>query len=236
MNSTTTIGADIEFFLVDENGAMVSAEGLIGGTKENPLPVTDGALQEDGLLCEINIDPLELVPENCDEFIRRITSVMSQASELTGYKLVASPTMRVPVELQKTRAFQVLGCDRDRNLYSGTLNKMPSARATYRTTGGHIHIGHDDKSPKNLSRFIMALDKLAYNNYSGGSEWERRQLYGSYGSFRIKPYGVEVRTLSSTWTRTEEEMRRVFNLMVEVDQGMEMIQFNPGIQFNEVVA
>lgn len=232
--SITTIGADIEFFLVDEQGVMVSAEGLIGGTKESPRPCIDGALQEDGLLCEINIDPVELLPENADEWVRRIRSVMQQAHELTGYRLVAQPTMTVPEELQDSRAFRELGCDRDRNLYEGGFNPVPNGQVDFRTTGGHIHIGHEDQSPENLTRFIIAIDQLAYQT----TTWEesrRRILYGSYGSFRLKPYGVEVRTLSSTWTNSVGQMKQVFNLMCEVNEGKEMIQFKRGMQVTEVL-
>ena len=59
-----TIGTDPELFLRDERtGAVASVVGLIGGTKEEPLPMEgmrEGfALQEDNVMLEFNIPPAE---------------------------------------------------------------------------------------------------------------------------------------------------------------------------------
>ena len=57
-----TIGNDAEFILLRDIFP-VSAIGLIGGNKHNPFPVKLGALQEDNVLAEINIDPAKTVQE-----------------------------------------------------------------------------------------------------------------------------------------------------------------------------
>ena len=54
--SGITIGADPELFLRDGD-AITSAIGLIGGDKYEPRLVTLGAVQEDNVLAEFNIDP-----------------------------------------------------------------------------------------------------------------------------------------------------------------------------------
>ena len=51
------VGADPEIFLGDADGGLVSAYGLIKGDKEHPFPVTNGAVQVDGMAAEFNIDP-----------------------------------------------------------------------------------------------------------------------------------------------------------------------------------
>ena len=52
-----TIGADPELFLRNKDGDFIPPTDLIGGTKEHPLKVKYGALQEDCCCAEINIQP-----------------------------------------------------------------------------------------------------------------------------------------------------------------------------------
>lgn len=213
-----TLGADIEYF-VRQDGEIVSVKGMIGGSKQDPRPCKDGALQEDGILCEINIDPIELKRGNAREWLRRIRSVESQAKELIGLELDPSPKQTLSPEILHLPECQVLGCDPDRNLYSRRENPIPLNR-NYRTTGGHIHIGMDTPIPAVLKKFIVAIDQLAMREYSGREEEERRGLYGRYGDFRIKPYGVESRVLSSSWTRTDEEILNLFHYLVGISESI----------------
>ena len=49
------IGADPELF-VKKDGVVVSGHDLIQGTKADPFPVQDGAVQVDGMALEFNIE------------------------------------------------------------------------------------------------------------------------------------------------------------------------------------
>ena len=52
------VGADPEFFVRSkETGELVSAHGLIEGTKKNPIPMGPGHAQVDGMALEINVPP-----------------------------------------------------------------------------------------------------------------------------------------------------------------------------------
>ena len=68
------IGTDPEVFLEDANGKSYSGHDLIPGTKLEPYPVMNGAIQVDGVALEFNTDPAE----TAEEFIFNIESVLSQ--------------------------------------------------------------------------------------------------------------------------------------------------------------
>ena len=53
--------------------------------------------------------------------------------------------------------------------------------------------------------FFLGLPSLAYDN-----DKLRREMYGKAGCYRPKPYGVEYRTLSNAWLKSEKLMRWVF--------------------------
>jgi len=52
------VGCDPELF-VKKDGVLVSAHGLVQGSKEHPFRVSKGAVQVDGMALEFNIDPAE---------------------------------------------------------------------------------------------------------------------------------------------------------------------------------
>ena len=77
------IGADPEFFL-KQNGRFVSAVGLIGGSKDNPLPIDNlgNAIQEDNVSVEFNIQP----SETYEGFRSVILKVLNHLkTKLSGY-------------------------------------------------------------------------------------------------------------------------------------------------------
>ena len=70
------VGADPELFLMDHTGKFISSVGLIGGTKEEPLPI-DGygnCLQEDNVSVEFNIAPAN----NKQEFVASLGLVINE--------------------------------------------------------------------------------------------------------------------------------------------------------------
>ena len=72
-----TIGADPELFLADARGKFISAVGLIGGTKKEPLQVpmyeTGFCVQEDNVAAEFNIPPTD----NANTFAWHIAKMVS---------------------------------------------------------------------------------------------------------------------------------------------------------------
>src|SRR6478609_9681846 len=85
------IGADPEVFVRNSQGRFRSAHGLIPGTKKDPHPVKDGAVQVDGMALEFNIN----AADNREDFINNIGSVLGQmAAMVPDYQIAIVPTAR----------------------------------------------------------------------------------------------------------------------------------------------
>lgn len=212
-----SIGADPELF-VKSGGSIVSGYGLIPGDKADPHKVELGAVQVDGMALEFNIDPAK----NVESFYNNVLSVMSTLRKMIpeGHELEVVPTAHFDkdyIEAQPEAA-KVLGCDPDMNAYTGGFNDSPDGRVTFRTAGGHIHIGWGEDVWKSNTHFEECQQIIKHMDYFVGlpsllfdDDVDRRSLYGKAGAFRVKDYGVEYRTLSNKWISSPELIKFVFN-------------------------
>lgn len=207
---TITIGADPEVFVKD-GSTIVSAIGHVGGTKEEPIPVACGGLQEDNVLAEFNIDPAR----TSSEFIANITTVMKQLSDkISPLQVeVVSSHMFARVDLMRSgRKAMMFGCDPDFSAYTGNKNTPPSPFTELRTAGGHVHVGYDNPTPDNNREIVKTLDLLlGVPSVILDADTRRRSMYGKAGAYRDKDYGVEYRSLSNFWLNHADLMRWVFN-------------------------
>lgn len=206
------LGCDPEVF-VKKNGTFLSAHGLIKGDKKNPFPVRNGAVQVDGMALEFNIAPASTE----DEFALFVQDVFNQMKLMVpDYEVVATPVAHFTPEYMKEQPAEALelGCDPDFNAWEGGNPFVkPNALRPMRTASGHIHIGWTDKDASQEDGnvvakqmdFFLALPSLMYDN-----DVERRSMYGKAGCVRYKPYGVEYRTLSNAWLKSEKLMRWVY--------------------------
>lgn len=217
------IGADPELFVQDKEGDIISGHGLIEGTKEEPFPVKDGAVQVDGMALEFNIDPAD----SEDAFVHNIQSVLSQMEAMIPeFKLVVKPSHTFTEEYLKSQPKEALelGCEPDFNAWTGKVNPAPNAESNMRTCGGHIHIGWtegaDITSAVHISdceKLVRALDTALLPAASlFDKDFKRRNLYGAIGSYRPKEYGVEYRVLSNAWLKDEKITRYVYRLVNQV--------------------
>lgn len=212
------IGADPEKF-VHNGSEFVSAHGMIKGTKQQPFPVANGAVQVDGMAVEFNIDPAA----NKDQFLNNLHTVMSQLDGmLPSHSTVACPTADFSVEVMRKAHPEALelGCEPDFNAWDeGRANPMPNANVSFRTGAGHVHIGWtsgmDINDPAHAAACAQVCKQL--DLYLGvpsvlfDNDSRRRELYGKAGAMRIKPYGVEYRVLSNAWLGSEELMSWVYD-------------------------
>lgn len=210
------IGADPEFF-VSYKKQLVSAHGLVPGTKENPFIVKDGAVQVDGMALEININPAT----SSKEFCKNILSVMKQLKEMVpNHEFLLEAAVHFKEEYLRGQPEEVrkLGCDPDFNAYTNEINPSPNADQTLRTAAGHIHIGWcegaDVQDAGHVDMCIQLVKQLDLFLGVPSILWdecaERRILYGKAGAFRPKPYGVEYRVLSNAWITSEYRMEWVY--------------------------
>lgn len=208
-NEAVTLGSDIEVQVMDYHGNLISAVGLIGGSKEAPMLVEFGNLQEDNVNAEFAIDPVD----NEEDWVRNISSVLKTLDdtlEASGYTYRIEPWGMYPDEQLATRAAQQFACDPDFSVYTGEENPIPPPKVigNFRTCGAHVHVGGAAPPPQRVIPWMDVL--LALPSLFKDSDRQRRRLYGKAGAFRPKPYGFEYRTLSNFWIKDERWMRWVY--------------------------
>lgn len=206
-----TIGADPEMFLKNmDTGVLVPCIGILGGTKDEPIPVVNGAIQEDNVMAEFNID----AADNEKAFIHNILSVRKQIRDrLKRYNLTEhiAGSAHFPTDLLLHPQAQTFGCDPDFNAWTGKQNTRPECDdKTLRTAGGHIHVGAEI-ALKHREQTIQYMDLyIGVPSIIFDLDTERRKLYGKAGAFRPKPYGVEYRTVSNFWIETPAKIKWVY--------------------------
>lgn len=204
-----TKGCDPELFLRNKaTGEFISSIGLIGGTKDFPMPIGEGcAVQEDNVAVEFNIPPASTAQEFVDSINFNLKYLRERADTM-GLELCIQPSAKFgPDQLANPAALE-FGCEPDFNAWKdGEQNPSPHADdPALRSAGGHIHVEVPDGI--NILDVVKAMDMyvgvcmLAFDN-----DKARRKLYGGAGAFRKKPYGVEYRTASNMWITSDERIR-----------------------------
>jgi len=226
MNKLALIGADPEAFV--QYGVNIShAIGMIGGTKDKPLLVDGGGLQEDNVLFEFNVDPTD----NPSVFAETIKKVLEQGEDvlaMSGLRIKTHLSSHVYEDMSgfPEKAFE-FGCTPDYNAFTGAENPRPSAtNQLLRTAGGHVHIGysHITTVTDDLSRRLMMMCDylLGLPSLFEDNDTQRRELYGKAGACRLKSYGAEYRTLSNYWIWDEAMIKtihgRAQNAFLKVDK------------------
>lgn len=212
-----SIGADPEVFVGDANGVR-SIIGKVGGTKECPLPLPLGpgfAIQEDNVALEYNIP----VSQGKEMFVGNIVTAMefigTTLRDSLGLQFVKDSAISFPAEeLQDPAAF-VFGCEPDFNAWTGRINRKPKADdPNLRSCGGHVHIGVTGTKYAGCDPYmiIRACDLfMGIPSVLMDTGVLRKQLYGKAGACRVKPYGVEYRTLSNFWVFDSRLVEWVYN-------------------------
>jgi hypothetical protein len=225
------IGADPEFF-VKKFGKLVSAYGLIPGSKENPHVVPKGAVQVDGMALEFNIDPAETYAQFEDHMSTVLTSITNM---VPGYEIFVEPVADFGLEYIEAQPKEAkeLGCSPDFNAYTKQANPRPAADTPFRTASGHVHIGwttepvdiNDEGHLEACRALTKSLDVwLGLPSLVWDQDDRRRTLYGAAGAFRPKPYGMEYRVLSNKWIMDPVLRKTVFHNTIK---GIEATFTNP---------
>jgi hypothetical protein len=217
------IGCDPEVFVTNEKGEFVSAYGMIPGTKTEPLKVRNGMVQVDGMALEFGIDPAA----NKRDFVYRVNDVLTQLKEMLpeGHNLSISSIAQFSPEVMAAQPEEALelGCDPDYNAYTLDKNPRPNLPIpTIRSAGGHVHIGWGIGFPTTDPKHVEACAALAaeMDYYLGAASlaWDkdalRRSIYGAAGAFRPKPYGMEYRSGSNQWLKSDELIGFIYDTTI----------------------
>lgn len=213
-----TIGADPELFIINsKTGKVVSSIGLIPGLKGEPYRSDDMpegfGLEIDNILAEFNIPPVTTQKdfvqaiEYMKDYIRKFVKAKNPDLDI----LCAASRMVDTDQLQSPEA-KLFGCSVDYNAYTQAPNPKPEGeRTNLRSAGFHIHIGYDDNNVDTSLMLIKYLDmQLGIPSVIIDTDTRRRSLYGKAGCFRLTPYGLEYRVLSSYFLRDEETLKWVW--------------------------
>jgi hypothetical protein len=204
-----TVGTDSEHGLY-QNGNLISAIGLIPGTKKDPYPLPHGGgLQVDNVLLEWNSP----IAHTADEFNAAIETTLADIHFHIGAKDLGydSSYMFSMDQLQHPDAW-LIGCQPDfdawkyldTNSLRESINHKPDFASGLRTAAAHIHVS-PFANAKDAAKFITLADAyLGLPSLFLDMDRVRRTLYGTAGSFRFKKYpngqrGVEYRVLGSFW-------------------------------------
>lgn len=226
-NIEFTIGADPEFFVLDQDKKPISAKDLSIGTKKRPEVISEGnLLQVDGLALELNIHPRTSLDGFMAQMKSGIDYVEKRLSEKNYSILKTTPVANFGKEYldQQPKENRELGCDPDYNAYTKSVNPIPNADLPFRTASGHIHIGWtkdiDPLEPSHFEACCMLTKWLDLFVALPAKCWElatendgsyiRRALYGKAGAFRPKPYGMEYRVLDNFWIFEDKLVKTVF--------------------------
>lgn len=213
------IGADIELFLRNRGtGEIVSAEGLIPGTKYKPF-IFDESSEYYALSLD-NVSPEFCIPpsENAAEFYFGIEKALKYIESIIPKELetVAVPAAYLNEKYLQTENAKTFGCEPDFNAWTEMQNMPPAPNENMRTAGGHIHIGYKNPNVFINKSLIKALDiYLGVPSILQEPENDRKRMYGKAGAYRDKSYGVEYRTISNYYLQSKELTDWVFQNTME---------------------
>lgn len=229
--SDFTIGSDPELFIINEKTRkVVSSIGIIPGKKGDPWVGEDMpngfGLETDNIVAEFNIPPvkdavsfinnIEYMKQYIDKFVKNIDpklGILCAASRVVSKKELESPEA------------QMFGCDVDFNAYTEEANPKPEGNKTnIRSCGFHIHIGYRNNNIDSSLLLVKYLDAyIGIPSVLKDSDTRRRSLYGKAGCFRLTPYGVEYRVLSSAMMKDVETLQFVWDQLMKA-----IIAYNSG--------
>lgn len=200
------LGSDPELFLRNQEGKVISAIGLVGGTKKRPRPIKElgkgYTVQEDNVLLEYNTPPAKTQPK----WVEYQRTMLQYLNKMVGDKHlalapIASHSMD-PEQMKDPRAW-VFGCDPDYDVWNKCWNKPPKAEdPLLRSAGGHVHVAYENPNVVSSIKIGRALDFFLGAPLAKKDPDKRRaELYGKPGAIRFKPYGLEYRTPSNYWTQ-----------------------------------
>jgi hypothetical protein len=216
MGNLFTIGTDTELFAHNKNnGQMISLCGKIGGSKDKPLQIKElprgYCVQEDNVSLEFNIPPAT----SEFEFTESIAAMMMRVGLILkemglSVSAMASASF-AKSELTHPNAL-IFGCEPDYSAWTMSENPKPACDdPTFRTAGGHVHVGTDANMIQAVKwmDLYLGVPSVIMDKSEGAAE--RRQLYGKAGAMRPKPYGFEYRVLSNFWVFKRELTNWVYN-------------------------
>lgn len=208
-----TLGTDPELFLKKDD-KIISAIGKIGGSKSEPQPISDDGhfIQEDNVAIEYNIPPCATVTSwvHHHNFVKDYLEVLASGM---GYILAIQPSAILDDSELDNDVAKLAGCEPDFDVWNECINEPADLSATnLRSAGGHISIGWDNPTQEQQIDMVKAMDAtVGLESVLLDNDTERKKLYGKAGCFRFREYGIEYRSLSNFWIKSDKSLRWAWN-------------------------
>lgn len=213
MLENLTIGTDPEGWLYHkQKKEFIPIIGLLGGTKEEPLALTElgHAVQEDNCSWEFNIPPVRTLSEfneACNLCLEHIQAIVGPE-----YALVIKPSVAFDPKYLGSKKAVEIGCSADQDAYEYEVLEAPVLNSNVRYAGGHIHIGWKGANWLDCIQLIYWLDLYLGTVFTLiDSDENRKAIYGTAGRHRTKDYGLEYRVLSNIWLSDPMLMEMMWN-------------------------
>lgn len=230
-----TIGSDLELFIKDsKTGKLASAVGVFGGTKKEPRYINNLCyIQEDNILAEANIPPVTTF-EDFKNYINYIKGYIT--NNYPQYLIHYSSSERATPDLLASDGAKTFGCEPvlivDYNDDGDIIPEdefeesvMEKQFSPIRVGGFHIHFGYDNHTLEISREIVKLFEKnvtLKLLNLEH-DPYHRRSFYGKAGEYRLKPYGLECRSLGSSLLKDDNSLKQVWDAVQET-----ITQFNQG--------
>lgn len=219
MKHNLLFGTDPEFAVRNNSNRIVSAIPVLERGKENKIFFDEKqqyAIYFDNVLAEGNVPP----SASSSELKERLRTLYAKSKEvLRGHKLsaVASHTFD-DAECDHPEAKR-FGCDPELDAYIASAAYPPDGGHSFRSAGGHIHIGNlTTKEIEEKANLVFLLDifvgvpSVILDN--DPTSLDRKKLYGKAGRFRDTSYGLEYRVLSNFWLSSPELTDIIYDLTI----------------------
>lgn len=104
-------------------------------------------------------------------------------------------------------------CEPDFDVWNECINTPADLSLTsMRSAGGHISIGWDNPTQEQQLDMVKAMDAtVGLESVLLDFDTERKKLYGKAGCFRFREYGIEYRSLSNFWIKSDESLQWSWN-------------------------
>ncbi len=200
-------GTDPEAFFQNPKGLIIGSELVI----PKILKSKNGEIVRDGVQLEIHVRPefsREKLAQNIGNAFIKLNEHLEKRDDGSTLNLKAVVRVTQGQLDRLSDESRQLGCAPSENIYDekAELGVNPKTYKV-RSAGGHVHLGLPESLMAEYKRIIRMNDILLGNQCVMIDREPlmalRRRVYGRAGECRPQKYGVEYRTLSNFWLRSE---------------------------------
>ena len=210
-----TFGLDPEFMLVSR-GQLKSAIGVLP-KKIKAKHFEGNYFYYDNVLAEIAVKPAyskENTIYNVEKALKGLVKIIHPIK----FDLCAADNY--PKKELNSFDARLAGCNPEWNVYTLQCILPPKdiiSETSFRTAGGHIHLGSKSlQEPDMVFKAVRMLDLFvgipSILLDRDPTSKKRRKIYGQAGSHRITKYGLEYRCLGNFWLSSPEHVGFIYDL------------------------